>query len=362
MAKAKYQIIADDIKEKIITNVFKENETIPPELQLQKDYQVSRHTIRQSIAQLVNKGYLRKEQGSGTYVDSRYQLVENNISTVKTIGVITTYLSDYIFPSIIRGIESNLRKQGYSMLLASTNNNYHQEKECIEKMIEQGVSGLIIEPTKSNQYNPNLAFYVRLREQGVPLVMINAVYEEINASFICINDTQGGFLATEYLIKKGHERILLVSKIDDLQGKYRMRGFIKACEKYKIPIYPDDILTYETETSSTIVNNILNKLANDLTITGIVCYNDQIATILIESLKESGISVPEDISVIGFDNSYLSQLGDLKLTTFEHPKEKMGEDAANWITSSIKTEQIPENILYEPMIVERDSVQKQVKD
>lgn len=69
-------------------------------------------------------------------------------------------------------------------------------------MIAYGVDGLIVEPTKSNQYNPNLALYVALREQGIPMVMINAAYEELNASYICLDDVKVGFMAAEYLIKK----------------------------------------------------------------------------------------------------------------------------------------------------------------
>ncbi|MGC3164732.1 GntR family transcriptional regulator, partial [Enterococcus faecium] len=77
---------------------------------------VSRHTIRQAIAVLVYEGYLRKENGSGTYVDDCYKKEKTPLNRTKTIGVITTYLSDYFFPSIIRGIENELRESGYSLL------------------------------------------------------------------------------------------------------------------------------------------------------------------------------------------------------------------------------------------------------
>lgn len=133
MDKTKYQMIADEIKDKIIDQIFKLNEPIPPELQLQKDYQVSRHTVRQAIGLLVNEGYLRKEKGSGTYVDDAYKKTSESRKNQKTIGVITTYLSDYIFPSIIRGIEKALSEQDYSLLLASTNNDHQQEKTAWKK-------------------------------------------------------------------------------------------------------------------------------------------------------------------------------------------------------------------------------------
>ena len=100
--KTKYQVIADEIRSKILSNEFVVGKVIPPELQLQKDYGVSRHTVREAIALLVNEGFLRKEKGSGTYVDDTYQRRGDGVSSSKTIGVITTYLSDYMFSVSIR--------------------------------------------------------------------------------------------------------------------------------------------------------------------------------------------------------------------------------------------------------------------
>ena len=287
----------------------------------------------------------------------KYRRGENTNSAHKTIGVVTTYLSDYIFPSIIRGIEKTLREKGYSLLLASTNNDFQQEKECIEKMITQGVEGLIVEPTKSNQYNPNLALYVRLKEQGIPMVMINAVYEEISAPYICVNDVASGYLATEYLIKKNHKKLLLITKIDDLQGKYRMKGFIKACEEYGIQFSPEDIITYETETRKDVYEQVIARLESEL-LTGIVCYNDQIASGLVDQLTAAKFKIPEELSIVGNDDSALSKLGNVKLTTLNHPKDQMGHDAANWIIEAIEEGHDPENILYEPTLIERDSVKQ----
>lgn len=356
MSKSKYQIIAEEIKTKIETNEYVFNQTIPPEMQLQKDYAVSRHTVRQAIAVLVNEGYLRKAKGSGTYIDNRFKNDPKATATPKTIGVITTYLSDYIFPSIIRGIEGTLRSQGYSLLLASTNNDYQQEKECLEKMINYGVQGLIVEPTKSNQYNPNLALYLSLKEQGIPMVMINAVYEELEAAYICVDDVCSGFLATELMIKKGNRNLLLVSKIDNLQGKYRMKGFIQACEKHGVKIQSQDIITYTTDTRKQVASMVLKRLKNEKEINGIVCYNDQIASIIVDNLYSQGLRIPDDISIIGNDDSSLSKIGSIKMTTLKHPKEEMGKDAAEWIIKTIEKNSEQKSILYEPILIERDSV------
>lgn len=358
---AKYQDIAEEIKQKILHEEYEVNTTIPSEFKLQEIYDVSRHTIRQAIAVLVNEGYLRKEKGSGTYVDDSYKKEKTPLNRTKTIGVITTYLSDYIFPSIIRGIENELRKSGYSLLLASTNNDHELEKECLKKMIAYGVDGLIVEPTKSNQYNPNLALYVALREQGIPMVMINAAYEELNASYICLDDVKVGFMAAEYLIKKGHQRLLFITKIDDLQGKYRMKGFISACEQYNVRFLTEDIITFTTETRETIAEKTVQRLKEEQALDGIICYNDQIASLLLDKLTENGYHIPDDLSIVGTDDSSLSHLGNKKLTTLTHPKEKLGQDAARWIVTTIEKGQAQPNILYEPVLVERETVKENEK-
>lgn len=156
--KPKYQLIIDDIKSYILSGTYKAGEKIPSELAMQESYNVSRQTVRKAILELSNEGFLRSERGSGTYVSSQYRSRTGAKAMNKTIGVITTYISDYIFPSIIRGIESRLNEDNYSLLLASTNNNIAQEKKALEMMLSYGVDGLIIEPTRSNVYNPNIAY------------------------------------------------------------------------------------------------------------------------------------------------------------------------------------------------------------
>lgn len=337
---------------------FQVGDVIPTELQLQEKYSVSRHTVRQAISTLVNEGYLRREKGSGTYVEDKYKKSEIGTKKTdnKTIGVITTYISDYIFPSIIRGIEKSLKAKGYSLILSSTNNDHSQEKECLERMIGLGIDGLIVEPTKSNQYNPNLPTYVTLREHNIPLVMINAVYEELDSPFIRIDDVKAGYMAAKELIINHHKNLLLITKIDDLQGKYRMKGFIKACEEYDISITSNSILTYTTETEISNLKETISHLDKEKEITGIVCYNDKMANLLISELSNKGDHIPNDYSIVSIDNSSYSKIGTLNLTSVNHPKEKLGVDAGKWIIEAIETEKKPPNILYTPELIQRDSV------
>src|SRR5699024_3589854 len=172
---------------------------LPTEKQLQLQFKVSRHTIRQDMGILVNEGYVIKKKGAGTYVTNTF-ISKNSNNEQKKIGVVVTYLSDYIFPSIIRGIEKVLKENGYSLILSSTNNNHEEERRCLEMMLDQGDQGLIIEPTKSNVFNPNLSYYSILKKIIIQNLMLNDQYLEFNLLSLIINDYIFTFLITSYHI------------------------------------------------------------------------------------------------------------------------------------------------------------------
>lgn len=356
--KPKYQVIIEDIKSKILSGDYNVGEQIPTESALQSMYEVSRQTVRKAILELSNEGFLRSEKGSGTYVSNQYRSKTGGSSHKKTIGVITTYISDYIFPSIIRGIDSRLNEDNYSLLLASTNNDVAQEKKALEMMLSYGVDGLIIEPTKSNLYNPNIAYYLSFKEQDIPIIMINAFYEEIELPYLCLDDVQSSYLATKELISKGHTQIGLIAKMDDLQGKYRMKGYIKALEEAKLRFYPEQIFSFNTETKQTLstdLKDFLNK--NRDTLTAIVCYNDEVGLEVVHACRQLDIAIPEELSIIGQDNSYIAKNANIKLTTLTHPQETMGRDAADWVIKKLQGKKdLPNNTYYQPVLIEGETV------
>ncbi len=358
--KPKYQVIIEDIKSKILSGDYSIGEQIPTESVMQETYGVSRHTVRKAILELSNEGYLRSEKGSGTYVSNQYQSKSSGASANKTIGVITTYISDYIFPSIIRGIESRLNKDNYSLLLASTNNDVEQEKKALEMMLSYGVDGLIVEPTKSNLYNPNISYYLSFKEQDVPFTMINAYYEELDVPFFCLDDVQSSYLATNELISKGHTQIGLIAKMDDLQGKYRMKGYIKALGEAKLRFQPEHILSFNTETKLDLYANLKEFLTeNQDEMTALVCYNDEVGLEVVNVCRQLGISIPDKLSIIGQDNSYIAKNATINLTTLTHPQEQMGHDAADWIIKKLQGKKdLPNETYYQPVLVEGETIKE----
>ena len=358
--KPKYQVIIEDIKSKILSGDYSIGEQIPTESVMQETYGVSRHTVRKAILELSNEGFLRSEKGSGTYVSNQYQSKSSGASANKTIGVITTYISDYIFPSIIRGIESRLNKDNYSLLLASTNNDVEQEKKALEMMLSYGVDGLIVEPTKSNLYNPNISYYLSFKEQDVPFTMINAYYEELEVPFFCLDDVQSSYLATNELISKGHTQIGLIAKMDDLQGKYRMKGYIKALGDAKLRFQPEHILSFNTETKLDLYANLKEFLTeNQDEMTALVCYNDEVGLEVVNVCRQLGISIPNKLSIIGQDNSYIAKNATINLTTLTHPQEQMGHDAADWIIKKLQGKKdLPNETYYQPVLVEGETIKE----
>ncbi|NRD76306.1 GntR family transcriptional regulator [Bacillus sp. BRMEA1] len=363
LRQTKHLMVKDKIKEWINSGEVKPGEKIYSENELVKIFGVSRHTVRQAVGDLVHEGWLYREQGAGTFCANGITQNKPNQhfprTSGKNIGVITTYISDYIFPSIIKGIESYLTDQGYSLTFACTDNNIEKEKQCLQSMLSRNIDGLIVEPTKSSSYNPNVNYYLELEQNNIPYLMINQYYPQLVPPHIIVNDEKGGYMGTEHLIKLGHEKIIGIFKTDDLQGVHRMQGFIKAFRENNITLSPDMIITFSTEEVDTVLLEKVRKVleTSDEMPTGVFCYNDQVAISVLNLFRELELRVPEDISVVGFDDSYLAEATETKLTSLSHPKLEMGIAAAKWIVSAVekRNQNDKHSIVFEPELIIRSS-------
>ncbi|MCM2675800.1 GntR family transcriptional regulator [Alkalicoccobacillus plakortidis] len=362
--QTKYSKIIEVVKSRILDGTYIPHKKIGSESMFMKEFGVSRHTVRIAIGDLVKDGWLYRSQGSGTYCADRSFDKTTAISR-KNIAIITTYISDYIFPLIIRGAEPFLAEKGYQVSLYSTNNNVETEKKVLESILSLGVDAAIIEPTKSARSNPNINYYFSLERANIPYVMINAFYDELDPLCLIIDDEKGGYLQTEHLIKQGHTDIIGFFKTDDRQGAKRKKGYIKAHRAHQLPISPENIIDYDSEEKQSKPKEELERIIQDpnRNPTAIVAYNDQLVVSLLDVLRTYGMKVPDDISIVGFDDSYLATATEVKLTSIEHPKQKMGEQAAEMIIRLIENQRAPqtvpiEPIIYTPKLIERNSTKK----
>ncbi|MFC4323902.1 GntR family transcriptional regulator [Litchfieldia salsa] len=354
----KYLLLKQEILSWIQSNKLSVNEKIPTENELANQFQLSRHTVRQTLGELEKEGWLYKIQGKGSFVSKREIFKGNDL---KMIGILTTYISDYIFPHIVRGAEETLRSKGYRLQLSSTDNDKVKEKENLEMLIEQPLTGLIIEPTKSAQGNPNLEYYLSLHNNNIPYLMINERYPELSCPCIKVDDELGGFMAAEHLINLGHKRIMGFFKTDDIQGVNRLKGFMRAHQNYQVNLIASDVVSYVTEEKN---NKPTNKALEALKEkedrpTAFVCYNDELAIKLLEVLRQEGLTIPSDLSIVSFDDSLLATATEVKFTTLSHPKAEIGKKAAEILLSMIENPSSkPSDIVFSPELIIRDSTKK----
>lgn len=356
MEKPKYEVVKEYLIEYIQTEQLKFDDVIPTESDLMEKLQVSRHTIRKAISDLVNKGWLYSHQGRGTYVLDPN--ADNKIHG-KMIGVITTYFKDYIFPEILSGIDNILSEEGYSILLGTTKNNSAKERVVLQNMLNNQLAGLIVEPTKSVYPNHNLDLFEKFIHRGIPIVFIHATYRGLEESYIIEDDRYAGYIATKHLLDYGHRKIVGIFKQDDVQGHGRYNGFVEAQNEVKLPIN-DNVIWFSTEERKTFISesSVSGWLKQYDNCTAFVCYNDEIACDLIEVLKALGKSVPKDISIVSFDNSNLADKLEITLTTVAHPKAILGEKAASAILSIIENPKSKVSEIIRPELIVRNSTRK----
>jgi len=357
LEKPKYQILKEYITETITKNELKPGDRIFSENVLAEKFGVSRHTVRQAVGELVSEGWLFRVHGKGTFVGAG---PSGKAAPPKTVAVVTTYLNDYIFPSIIRGIDMVLSESGYNIILGCTYNQHEKEKMCLENLKSQNIAGLIVEPTKSALPNPNIDLYMELKARGIPVLFIHGCYRDLDFPYIVEDDVRAGYEATCHLIGLGHRNIAGIFKIDDIQGHFRFAGYQKAHREEGLEFSDSRVLWFDTDETDMIFKDGSDKRLIDLIekCSAIVCYNEQIAVKVFDAVRQKGLSIPDDISIVSFDDSQLAVASEVKLTTIAHPKEKFGEEAAKLIISMINKIGNTCSIKMEPKLIVRGSTKQ----
>nr|WP_295260975.1 GntR family transcriptional regulator [uncultured Blautia sp.] len=330
--KPKYFTLMEELKEKIISGRIQPGEKLPSENQFTVQYSLSRHTVRKALSLLEQEGYIEACHGKGTFCSEKMRHMKKS----RNIAVVTTYISDYIFPRLIQGMDNVLSEQGYSIILKNTGNSRQKEAKCLEELLQKDIDGLIIEPSKSQLSCRHPGLYENLEKYQIPYIFIQGIYTEMkDKPHILMDDARGGYLVTKYLLEQGHRRITGFFKADDIQGIQRHKGDVRALQEAGIPYDPDLVVWFHTEDRRSKPSMMVKEMVKTGSLPhGIVCYNDQIAVQVIESLEDCGLQVPKDISVTGYDNSLYAQRG-TGITTIAHPQERLGEMAAELILEKI---------------------------
>lgn len=353
----RYLEVVQDLRKSIMSGQIRQGEKLPSENECSRLYGISRQTVRHAIDVLEQEKLVVRVRGSGTYVGSQVPAASRQQSF--NIGVISTYVDSYIFPPVLKGIAGVLAQEGYTTQVAFTENQVSREGEILEQMLSKGqIDGLIAEPARSSLPNPNLHFYQELKKRQIPVLFFNSSYPGLSFPCVSLDDRWTGKAAAEYLIQAGHKRIGGLFRCDDGQGALRYAGFLEAMKEAGLKPAGRHVVWMDTEAQEDMerwADYLFYRLEG---CEALVCYNDEAAVSLAELCIKRGIRIPEDLSLISIDNSELCSLSDVKLTSFEHPKEALGRLAAEHMVRMIENPYFDGGHQFRTQVVERGSVKR----
>ncbi|HJB96677.1 MAG TPA: GntR family transcriptional regulator [Candidatus Mediterraneibacter intestinigallinarum] len=350
----KYERIVDWVRKEIESGRLSRGDKLPSENEMMEQFDVSRQTVRRAMGDLAENGIVEGRRGSGTYVT-----VNTRRYTGKEIriAVMLTYVDTYIFPSIIKGIESVLSREGCTLQISMTDNAVEKERMLLREFIRtRSVDGIIAETVKSALPNPNLKLYRELEGLGIPVMFVNSYYKELDIPHVSMDDQKAGYLAAKHLTECGHSRIGGIFKADDGQGHLRYAGYTDALMEQDIRIRGDQVIWIDSEELRSMEEESAKFLKRLEGCTACVCYNDETAYKLVSIFQKAGLRVPEDLSIVGIDNSELARLCPVPLTSVENPVERLGKSVAEKIIAGILRKEEMETEEFDPELVIRSSV------
>ena len=326
----KYRLLADRLREEIYVQGWKGGHKLPTEAELSASYSVSRQTVRRAIRILTEEGLVASRHGSGTYTTGMTQS-----AGTRQVAVVSSFLDDYIFPTVLHDAQNVFSRHGYSVLIFATENQVSREREILQTLLDRPVAGILVEGSKTALPSPNADLYQSLQRASVPMVFLHGAYAELSG-IPCISDDNygGGYKLARYLIDKGHRSIGGIFKSDDAQGPQRYYGCISAIRDRGLPIRDRSFCWYDTTDRAEMLSGgdggMLRRFLTERLdgVTAVVCYNDEVAFLLIREMLSMGRRVPEDMAVVSFDNSYYSQVGPVHITSLWHRHSRMGQEAA----------------------------------
>jgi len=281
-------------------------------------------------------------------------------NTSITIGVIVPTITNPFYSSVVLGIEDIARERGYQVLLCNSHRSSEIEEEYLKTLLEKQVKGLIISSVSTD--NDMLS---KLVQMGLNVVAIDQSINELNTSQIHFDYRKGGFLATEFLIEKGHTKIAFISSpLSRPSRQHVYEGYRDALMKYGVKTNKSWICISSMEEEISEMNYEFNNgimmarrlLSCSELPTAIFVCNDMTAFGVMNELTSHNIKIPEQTSIVGFDNIEFSKMVSPTLTTIQQPDYEMGRIACNTLLDQLdggNSEYI--DIILQPRIIERNS-------
>ncbi|WP_367355925.1 LacI family DNA-binding transcriptional regulator [Mesotoga sp.] len=285
-----------------------------------------------------------------------FSFKEKNSTLLNTIGVLIPDIRGYHYSDIVMAIDEYAYSKGFNVMLALPKWEVDIEQQVLDQYFRRKVDGVIL-----GELFGGGELIRRFEKSGVPIVVVDFVVEEINFDIVNVDNVAGGYLGAKYLYEHGHRKILFIpgpemspAAIDRERG---IRRFLnRVSPKQDVEVFFADSRGYNSEDGWNGVKDHLK--SKGLNFTAIFAVNDWTALGAIDALKDEGVRLPEDVSIVGFDDAPFAQYTNPRLTTIIQPRLEMGRVATQLLIERIseKNQGLPRNVILPTKIVERESV------
>lgn len=337
-----YKKIETYIIEQIRNESWKPRSRIPSENELAEQFGVSRITVKNALTALVDKGVVYRLQGKGTFVsDHKPEEIlsmtsdDKGVLKAPTVGFLLPRLDNRFTANLLSGIEDTLSENGYQLLFAKTNDSQDNEILKIHEMKQAGVKGLIIYPVEGEHYNNEI---LSLTLNRFPLVLLDRKLKGVDTNSISSDNYGAAIQAVQHLHELGHKQIGFISTLAEGTSSIedRLHGYEKALEDHQILIDRSMQMTRLTMTASDeeVIVMIQQFLQANPQMTALLSSN--FSPHVIQAALQLGISVPEELSVVFFDDVEFPDFCIIPPTAVIQQELELGREAARLIMEQIE--------------------------
>jgi GntR family transcriptional regulator of arabinose operon len=352
----KYLRVKEHLLELAAGQHWSAGQRLPSEHDLAREFEISRNTVRQALSELEREGIISRSRGRGThFVQGSHLSVQRHF-----LISVWTSLADYIYPSIIRGAENVAARAGYHLVIGSKAADRTKESFVTSETATWKPDGHLFEPRAQDLPLTRSHLAERLDAGEAPVVLLNWIVDDPEISYVSPDDIAAGAAVRLYLEARGHRRIGFLGQRGHGPSELRYRGLrggVLARPVDTLVRWVDEQSEPRPDTRAYVATMELLALGDGRP-TAIFYFNDHAAVHGYHAIREAGLSIPEHISVVGFDDHDLGRAVHPALTTMEHPKAKIGEWAARILLDQLDNPKsaTPVHVLLPCRLIERGSV------
>ncbi|MBS07756.1 LacI family DNA-binding transcriptional regulator [Alteromonas sp.] len=303
----------------------------------------------------VNKVLKERVEKAVKELNYRPNSVARSLANNRTdsVGVLVPELNAPFFGDLMQAVESTLRAADKHVIISVGRNCLETEKDAVEFLISRNCDALIMHAEAlSDEY------LLELNQSKLPVALVNRQVEGLPEACTSLDNEKGGYLATRHLLELGHKDIAYISgPTDKCDASLRLEGHKRALSEAGLPINPQLIFNGDYSEEDGKIG-LLELMARDVPFTALVCANDWMASGAISCARDLGMSLPHDLSVVGFDDVVFAHHVFPRLTTVSNPIAEMAEMSAKYILNKVYGQTNNVQLYFEPSLVVRESTVK----